>query len=176
MKTDFFSDDETIDTSMNAGDTSCSQESDDCCRADKACQKERAEKELLALKEQLIYAKADIANIHKRFERERQQLIIQVKERLLHDILTLADDLDRLAADVQHPAVGMMVKNMDSFLQKQGLVIIQTQGAFDPSLHEAIAQVPAADEQLSGTIAQTLQKGYLLNGQVIRPARVSVYA
>jgi molecular chaperone GrpE len=90
------------------------------------------------------------------------------------------DDLERaLDAAEQHEeaeleeGVRLVHRSLLDALRKQGLELIETNGAFDPNVHEALLAQPA-DEAESGSVLQVLQKGYRLGDRVLRPARVVV--
>ena len=68
----------------------------------------------------------------------------------------------------------MLYENFISTLQNLGVEEIPTDSGFDPSMHQAVQQVPAADGQESGEIASVFQKGYKLGERILRFAMVAV--
>ena len=93
----------------------------------------------------------------------------------------MLDDLERAleAADAHEEAklaegVGLVHRSLAAALEREGLAEIETDGQFDPHVHEALLSQPSKAEE--GTIIQVLQKGYRLGDRVLRPARVVVAA
>jgi molecular chaperone GrpE len=98
------------------------------------------------------------------------------------ELLPVLDDLERaLAAAEEHEeaqleeGVRLVHRSLAAALQKEGLVEIETNGAFDPNVHEALLSQPD-DEKESGDILDVIQKGYRIGDRVVRPARVIVVA
>jgi len=123
--------------------------------------------------------KAEFDNYRKRAARDQESLVARAHERLVEKLLPVLDDLERaLEAAEQHEeakleeGVRLVHRELAATLGKEGLVEIDTDGVFDPHVHEALlAQPSEADE---GTVIQVLQKGYRLGDHVLRPARVVV--
>jgi molecular chaperone GrpE len=95
------------------------------------------------------------------------------------ELLPVLDDLGRaLEAAEQHEeaaledGVRLVHKQLMDVLAKEGLTEIDTDGAFDPHVHEALLAQPSDAE--AGTVLEVLQKGYRLGDHVLRPARVTV--
>ena len=123
---------------------------------------------------------ADFDNYRKRVAREHVELTARANERLVNELLPVLDDLERaLEAAAEHEeakleeGVQLVHRSLASLLERHGLREIETEGAFDPHVHEALLAQPAegADE---GSVLQVLQKGYRLGDKVLRPARVIV--
>src|SRR5947208_3235738 len=68
--------------------------------------------------------------------------------------------------------VRLVYANFRGLLEREGLAEIETEGSFDPHVHEALVSLPSEHEE--GTIVEVHQKGYRLGDQVLRPARVAV--
>jgi molecular chaperone GrpE len=123
---------------------------------------------------------ADFDNYRKRAARDQENLIARAHERLVRELLPVLDDLERAAeaaeADPAGPTHGagvrLIERQLREVLQREGLVEIETDGSFDPHLHEALLTQPSEAEE--GAIVQVLQKGYRLGDRVVRPARVAV--
>ncbi|MDD4669224.1 MAG: nucleotide exchange factor GrpE, partial [Candidatus Methanomethylophilus sp.] len=97
-------------------------------------------------------------------------------QNLVADLLNVADDLERaLSAVKQDDSVAAGVKavrtNLMKILEQNGLQEIPTDGKFDPNLHEAMI---VADGDEDDRIAEVYQKGYIMNGRVLRTAKVKV--
>jgi len=140
------------------------------------------EEELAQTRDRMLRCAADFDNFKKRAERERIETVNFANERLLRDLLPMADGLDRAIlsvgqADTRDAIVEglrLVLTELLHFLRKHGTEPIETQGKpFDPQVHEAVQMVDNPDAQ-NGTILEEIQKGYLLNGRVLRPALVVV--
>jgi molecular chaperone GrpE len=134
------------------------------------------------LKERLAYLAAEFENFRKRIAREREAQAAFGNEQLLRAVLPFLDNLERAMGQAGASAgallsgVRMTYDLFLSELRKFGLEQLPAQGgAFDPSLHEAIASVPSSGKP-GGTILAEARKGYLLHGRLLRPAQVTVAA
>lgn len=122
---------------------------------------------------------ADFDNFRKRMAREQESLVTRANERLVRELLPVLDDLERaLDAAAAHEeakleeGVALVERELRGALAREGLVEIETDGRFDPHVHEALLSQPSEAEE--GAIVQVLQKGYRLGDRVLRPARVIV--
>ncbi len=140
------------------------------------------EKKLKESLEQALRMRADFENMKKRMEKERLDAIKYANEGLLVDVLSVTDNFDRAMAslaeghDVEKVKQGLEIaqQQLHKVLEQHGVEIVKAQGVdFDPRVHEAVAVVPT-DEFKEGAIVDEIQKGYLLNGRLIRPSRVRV--
>jgi molecular chaperone GrpE len=123
---------------------------------------------------------ADFENYRKRAVREQERLVAHAHERLVRELLPVLDDLERaLEAAEQHEeaklveGVKLVESALRSALTKEGLVEIETDGAFDPHVHEALLTQPG-DGAEPGSVVGVVQRGYRLGDKVVRPARVIV--
>jgi molecular chaperone GrpE len=123
---------------------------------------------------------ADFDNYRKRVAREHAELTRRANERLLNELLPVLDDLERaLEAAAEHEeakleeGVQLVHRSLASLLERHGLSEIDTEGAFDPHVHEALLAQPGEGAE-EGAVLQVLQKGYRLGDKVLRPARVIV--
>ena len=122
---------------------------------------------------------ADFDNYRKRAMRDQENLVARAHERLVKELLPVLDDLERaLEAAAEHEeakleeGVRLVHRELSQALAKEGLVEIETNGRFDPHVHEALLSQPSeADE---GTVIEVIQKGYRLGDRVLRPARVVI--
>jgi molecular chaperone GrpE len=124
-------------------------------------------------------AAADFDNFRKRAQREREEYVTLANERLVKELLPVLDDLERaLVAASEHEeaaledGVRLVHQSLASLLARQGLTEIETAGAFDPHVHEALLSQPSDAEE--GSVIDVVQKGYRLGDRVVRPARVVV--
>jgi molecular chaperone GrpE len=122
---------------------------------------------------------AEFENYRKRVARDQESLVARAHERLVRELLPVLDDLERaLAAAEEHEeakleeGVRLVHRELAGALEREGLAEIETNGRFDPHVHEALLSQPSeADE---GSIVEVVQKGYTLGDRVVRPARVVV--
>jgi molecular chaperone GrpE len=122
---------------------------------------------------------AEFDNFRKRSAREQTAMSARANERLVKELLPILDDLGRaLGAAAEHEeakledGVRLVHRALADVLAKEGLAEIETDGRFDPHVHEALLSQPSdADE---GTVIEVVQKGYRLGERVLRPARVVV--
>jgi molecular chaperone GrpE len=122
---------------------------------------------------------ADFENYRKRVARDQEGLVARAHERLVKELLPVLDDLERsLEAAAQHEeakleeGVRLVHRELMKALAREGLVEVETEGQFDPHVHEALLSQPS--EQEDGSVIEVLQKGYRLGDRVLRPARVVV--
>ncbi|MBC7661652.1 MAG: nucleotide exchange factor GrpE [Chitinophagaceae bacterium] len=139
----------------------------------------KLEEQLLDAKDRYMRQAADIENMRRRQEKERADLLKYGTEKLLQDLLPVLDSLDKamLSADGQtNPVVEgvkMVQKQFSSVLEQHGLKPLQSKGqVFDPNVHQAIQRLE--DDVAEDTVKEEFQKGYTLNGRLVRPSMVSV--
>ncbi|MDP2905419.1 MAG: nucleotide exchange factor GrpE [Candidatus Omnitrophota bacterium] len=134
-------------------------------------------------REKLLRLQADFENTRKRMEKERQDFVKFANEGIILELLNILDDLERAVnlAETKHedlPAflkgVEMIMAHLYETLKAHGVTAIKAlDGKFDPHYHEALMQVEDKSKP-EHTVAEELQKGYLLNDRVIRTAKVKV--
>jgi molecular chaperone GrpE len=144
--------------------------------------------------------KADFDNYRKRVAKEASEALARGRAELARDLVPVLDNLERAlqaagidpedagggeadapsrelsARDALARGVALVLRELRAALAAAGVEDYDPVGeSFDPSWHEAISTRPAAaDGARPGTVVETLERGYRLNGQVIRPARVVV--
>lgn len=122
---------------------------------------------------------ADFVNYRNRTKREKESVALEAKIELVNEILPVIDNFERALSaegekDDLRTGVEMIYKQLLNNLKSQGLEKISTVGEeFDHKYHEAIMQVEDSEEE-SGKIVEEMQKGYLIDDKVIRPAMVKV--
>jgi molecular chaperone GrpE len=120
--------------------------------------------------------KAEFENSRKRQEREHARLLQTASERLVRELLPVLDNLERALeaeGDIRE-GVRATRDQLADVLGREGLLPVASDGqAFDPNVHEAVMGQPS-EEHEEGTILQTFERGYVLNGKPIRPAKVVV--
>ena len=136
--------------------------------------------ELEQLKAQSLVERADLENQRKRIAREIETARKFANERLLADLLPVFDSLDAgLAAagadaGALRDGLELTYRQLLKVAADNGLSVVDPTGAaFNPEHHQAISQVDAGDAA-PGSVVQVFQKGYLLNGRLLRPAMVVV--
>ena len=124
--------------------------------------------------------KAEFDNFRKRTVNERAAQSARASESVVKELLPVLDDLERaLVAAEEHEeakledGVRLVHRALSDVLARAGLSEIDTDGAFDPHVHEALLAQPVEGAE-PGSVVQVLQKGYLLGDRVLRPARVVV--
>lgn len=128
-----------------------------------------------------LRAVADLDNYKKRAVREKADIIKYGKEEVIRDILPFVDSLDRAldhadSSDVQafKEGIKLIQEQLLSCLKKHGVEKIESTGLdFDPNFHEAMMQVES-DEYEENKVVNEVQKGYLLNGRLLRPSKVCI--
>ncbi len=120
--------------------------------------------------------KAEFDNSRKRQERERARILESASEKLVQELLPVLDNLDRALESEGDIRGGVQAtrEQLAEVLANEGLLPVASDGQpFDPNVHEAVMGQPSEDHE-EGTVLQTFQRGYLLNGRAIRPAKVVV--
>ncbi|MDR2012126.1 MAG: nucleotide exchange factor GrpE [Rhodanobacter sp.] len=132
------------------------------------------------MRETVLRERAELDNQRKRLQRDLEQARRFANEKLLADLLPVLDNLERgLAAEGSDPSalrngVELTLRELNRVAQSSGLKAVGAVGEpFDPEQHQAMAMVEAQGV-VSGGIAAVMQKGYVLNGRLLRPALVSV--
>jgi molecular chaperone GrpE len=127
---------------------------------------------------------AEFNNFKRRSEQERLAAWARAQSELAGRLVEVLDDLQRVAQlDLSNATVEVIMEGIDLVerkfaraLTEAGIEVIEPSGmAFDPNLMEAMMRVPAESEEQIDQVAQVFQKGYQLKGNLIRPARVSVF-
>jgi molecular chaperone GrpE len=139
----------------------------------------RLRREIADLRDRSMRTLADFDNFRKRSERERQEARRSAVAEPLRDVLGVVDNLERALAaggsaeDVK-AGVGMILRQLQEVLRRHGVKEVAAAGAaFDPAVHEAVSREERADVQ-GPTVVEELQRGYLLNDRLLRPAMVKV--
>jgi len=138
------------------------------------CQKERDE-----YLEGWKRAKADLIN-YKKDEAKRFEAVVKfANEAIIRDLINVLDSFDLALVALEKEAkaekgIYLIRAQLEDILKQNGLerIIVSVGQPFDPALQEAIATVES--DKPSGTVVEEVEKGYLLNGKLIRPARVKV--
>ena len=144
------------------------------------------EAELAEANDRLLRALAENENIRRRGQREREETARFAIASFARDVLPVADNLRRALEAVpgdagENEALGSLVggielteRELAAIFERHGIERIDPAGEkFDHNLHEAMFEVPTADAE-PGTVVQVFETGYVLNGRLLRAARVGI--
>ncbi len=135
------------------------------------------------LNDKYIRLAAEYDNYRKRTMKEKMDLIKNGGADVLENLLPVIDNFDRALKAIEESSdidsvkegIELIHKNFMDFLAQRGVKEIEALGKeLDTDLHEAVAQMPAQDEESKGKIIDVIQKGYMLNDKVLRFAKVVV--
>jgi molecular chaperone GrpE len=139
--------------------------------------------QLKELEDKYLRLFAEFENYKKRVRKENETLIITASESVMRSILPVLDDFERAKKmsddenSTEHfsEGVSLVYEKLFSTLKSAGLELVDcTNAEFNPEEHEAIAELPAADESMKNKIIDTVEKGYKLNSKIIRFPKVVV--
>ena len=145
----------------------------------------RLEREVAEWKDRCLRAAADLENFKRRAIRERSETWGRAQADLIVRTLDVVDDLGRVAAldpaqttaQTLHEGMGLVERKLIKALESVGVERIDPMGQpFDPNVHEAVMTLAAPSQEADHTVGSVLQLGYRLNGTLLRPARVAVFA
>lgn len=170
------------DDSNGSGASSAANDQDQLNEVD-ALRAENAE-----LKDRMLRALAEVENVRRRSERERQDASQYAVTKFARDMLGIADNFGRALSacppalrDAADPQVKAVIDGVDATerqllatLERYGVKQIDTSsGKFDPNLHQAIAEVPSQGKP-AGAIVDVVQTGFMIGDRLLRPAMVTV--
>jgi molecular chaperone GrpE len=138
---------------------------------------EHLQDELTLAKDAALRAQAEAQNARRRSEQDVEKARKYALERFAGDLLPVVDNLERAveaAAESDAEGVNLTLKSLLGVLGKYNIEAIDPTGEpFDPNLHQAMTMVPNPDME-PNTVMDVMQRGYTLNGRLIRPAMVIV--
>ncbi len=155
------------------------QECDQKTEGAEAVNEEASSKEDEELNTRYLRLAADFQNYKKRVEKEKGDIYAYANEKIVVELLDVIDNFERAlehSTENESFAEGMnlIFKQFKGVLEKNGVEEINALGEqFDPNFHHAVLTENSTEHE-SGKVTQVLQKGYLLNKKVIRPAMVKV--
>ena len=143
----------------------------------------RAEEDSGRVREALLRKSADFDNLKRRTEKDKAEYFRFALAEAFADILSVVDNFERALAhradatgDEFHAGIDMIARQLADTLKKYGVGEVPASGVpFDPNVHEAVVR-EETESVAPGTVLEVLQKGYLLNDRLLRPARVKVAA
>ena len=139
------------------------------------------ERDLADLKDRHLRKLAELENIRKRSEREKRENFRSALSDLARDFLPILDNLERAMAHASAEerqshfgqGIGLIRRQLMDLWRRHGLEEVDTNVPFDPNRHEAVA-TEMTNEVPPNTILDVLQKGYVLQDRLVRPAVVKV--
>jgi len=141
-------------------------------KANKKAKSTYLEERVVQLEENWKRALADYANLEKRIERQKQDLAFFLKGELLLNFLRIFEDLKRCQKALKNKGVDLILEKFKQTLINCGVKEIEAKDKiFDPELMEAVEKTKDGKK---GHVSQVFESGYLLDGQVLKPAKVVV--
>jgi molecular chaperone GrpE len=144
---------------------------------------EKLRMELEDQKDKFLRKIAEFENYKRRNAKERMELIQTAGREVITDMLDVLDDCDRAQKQMESSdsvddikqGVMLVFNKLRNSLTSRGLKAMETIGQeFNPDLHDAITEIPAASEDMKGKIVDEIMKGYYLNDKIIRHAKVVI--
>lgn len=135
------------------------------------------EQQLEESRNKYLYLYSDFENLKRNAARERMDLIQTAGRDILTALLPVLDDFDRAARNgALTEGTTLIHQKVVNILKSKGLTQLEAQpsDAFNADLHEAVAEIPAANEEMKGKIVDILEQGYTLGGRIIRFTKVVV--
>ncbi|MDH5441995.1 MAG: nucleotide exchange factor GrpE [Candidatus Nomurabacteria bacterium] len=129
-------------------------------------------------------ARADYVNLQKSLDAERGQIRKRATLGLILDLLPSLDNFESAMKNREvwesvdanwRTGIEYIYQNLQRTLQENGVTEIQTTGQMDHELHEPLEVIETDNKKQDNEIAETVQKGYKMDGQIVRTARVKVY-
>ncbi len=171
---------ETDDIDIDSAIDSLHPNEDDPVIAELRNQLELAQDQANASQDQYLRTMADMDNLRKRTQREKEDSAKFANENILRDILPVIDNLERAVEHVEQSqdcsglleGVQMTLTQFGQLLTSFGVKSVDAVGQpFDPAYHQAMGQMESA-EHPANTVVQQMQKGYQLNNRLLRPSFV----
>jgi molecular chaperone GrpE len=144
------------------------------------------ERQLEEANSKALYATAEVQNVRRRLEGEKQQASAYAAAGFARDMLAIKDNLDRALAAVSTElradqtaanflaGIEATARELDAAFQRNGVVRVESKGQpLDPHKHQAMVELPSAEVE-PGTIVEEMQAGYMLKDRLLRPALVGV--
>jgi molecular chaperone GrpE len=144
---------------------------------------EQKEAELDEVRKDVLYQRAELENFKRRTRERFDESVRFAAEKVVNDLLPVLDNLERAMEHSRDtdgdPASGSLAEGMghiiaqfQAALANHGVEVVEALGeTFDPNFHEALAQMPG---EVDNVVVAVHEKGYKLNGKLLRPARVVI--
>jgi len=171
---------ETNDVDIDSAIDSLHTDEENPVIAELRNQLELAQNQANASQDQYLRTMADMDNLRKRTQREKEDSAKFANENILRDILPVIDNLERAVEHVEQSqdcsglleGVQMTLTQFGQLLTSFGVTSVDAVGQpFDPAYHQAMGQMESA-EHPANTVVQQMQKGYQLNNRLLRPSFV----
>ncbi|MBN8781587.1 MAG: nucleotide exchange factor GrpE [Sphingobacteriales bacterium SCN 48-20] len=139
--------------------------------------------ELAEAKDKYLRLAAEFDNFRRRSAKERIETIQTAGREVINELLDVLDDAERAEKQLEtsddmaqnKQGIQLVFNKLRNVLQARGLKRMETVGQeFNPDLHEAITEIPAASDEAKGKVVDEVVKGYYLNDKIIRHAKVVV--
>lgn len=152
-------------------------------KGDLAAQLKEVEEKVALVSEKYLRLSAEFDNYRKRTVKEKAELIKNAGEEVLSRILPVVDNFERALASIEQSddvaalrqGVELIYSSFKDFLTQNGVEEIKCLHTdFNTDEQEAVTKIPAPSEELKGKVVDCIQKGYMLNGKVMRFAKVVV--
>ena len=143
----------------------------------------QAEERAAAAEDKYLRLAAEFDNYRRRTSKERLDFVKSAGEDILKGILPVLDDCERAieqlekteASTFEKEGTGLIYNKLRSYVKSCGLEEMEVKGKeFDTDTAEAVAQLPVQDPEQKGKVIDVIQKGYTLNGKVVRFAKVVI--
>ena len=144
------------------------------------------ERQLEEANNKVLYAAAEIQNVRRRLESEKQQASAYAVTGFARDMLAIKDHLERALSAVSEElradqtaanflaGIEATARELEAVFQRNGIERIEAKGqSLDPHKHQAMIEIPSAEAE-PGTIVEEMQAGYMLKDRLLRPALVGV--
>lgn len=172
---------EDVAETFEQGETVAFEDSDNPEAEMLAARVEELEQSLTEAKDQALRTAAEAQNVRRRAEQDADKARKFALEKFVKELLPVVDSLEKAleamadgASDTHREGVSMTLKLQLGVLGKFGVEVVDPAGEpFDPQYHEAMAMVPNPELD-PNSVMEVIQKGYLLNGRLVRPAMVVV--
>lgn len=132
--------------------------------------KTQQERVVNEFEEKYLRALADYQNLERRIEREKDLLVKIASSVLVIKLLPVLDNLERAQVHLKDAGLEHVIRQFKDALATEGVSEVETNGDFDPTLHEAITHGDGPE----GKILEVLEKGYKLGDRILRPAKVKI--
>ncbi|MBW3002289.1 nucleotide exchange factor GrpE [Candidatus Woesearchaeota archaeon] len=138
----------------------------------KKTEADKLKEQVAEYEDQLKRLQAEFENYQKRIVKEQKDFVCFANEKLIAELLTIMDDFEKALPNVKDEGIKMIYNKISKLLSDQGVKPIKSKGEkFDTFKHEVLCTEEGDDEDV---IVEEIQKGYEMNGKVIRYAKVKI--
>jgi molecular chaperone GrpE len=175
--------DTTNDTPLNQNETEQQKDLPEMPTDEKEKRIAELEEQVAALNDKHLRLYSEFDNFRKRTSKEKVEILTMANAEVIKSLLPVVDDLERAqknnetSKDIDAITEGfnLIAQKFRNILMQKGLEPMNSIGqTFDADLYEAVTNIPAPSEDMKGKVVDELEKGYMLNGKIIRFAKVIV--